>query len=365
MTPSLTTPVTLHSVRPTTQEEKNSNMPYFTSSILEAVNTCPKFGIIHSILSKRFVTGYRQMALEAGSLMHEVFSMLNLYQVGMVQQLPEHMNVHGTKEFSSYRWERVSQHFKPVADTSTESIMLEAAMFDLMATSSFYDDDNDRVRTLSNLEHCALELINYWLMNFRSFNIYISNVNDPTAPIGVEQSLDVVFNTSHGAFRFIGLVDALYQNKDTGQIKQGEYKTTSSMNDAWRMAFDTRHQITAYNAALHAYFDNVSQDVILLGSSIPVRKTTAPVQHFPVYRDESAVQQFLQTMVFTKFVKETFLSQPLFAPTFTHSCNRYFRPCAFIDLCSSALADQEAMLEQMEEASSLSPSEEKALLRRE
>ena len=341
-------------------------MPYITSSMMEAVNTCVKWGVIHNVLNRRFVTGYRQMALEAGSLMHEVFSVLNLYQLGVIQGLSDHMNHHGAVILGEDRWNFIINCVENLK--GDQQLVCETLALQTIATSDFYDDPNDRNRTTANLEHVAIELVAYWLMRFQNFNIYVEDTADPTKPVGLEMSLDVVFTIkAYGTnynVRFIGLADALYQNHDTRVVTLGEYKTSSSMNDAWERAFETRHQITGYNAALKAYFPNVAGNTILLGSAVPVPRTKTRVQHFSVPRDDDHTKQFLNTILFTMGLIESYRDTPLTAPMFTHSCNRYFRPCAFLDLCSASLEDQFVMLEQMEIAPALSPSEMKALLRK-
>lgn len=371
-------------VRATTDEEYKAKMPYVTSSMIEAVNTCPRWGVIHNVLGKRFTSGYRQMALEAGSLMHEVFSCLNLVQIGLHQGLPEHMHFNGELLFNKQRWEYIWNETtkKTPEPTIDDTNALERMVFACIGSSEFYDDPNDRNRTVSNLEHCSLELLQYYLINLIQLPIYIADEKDASKPVGIEMSLDAVFEidgkkstfqTHNGnAFdiqekkliRCIGLADVVYQNPETKAISLGEYKTASSMNDAWRMAFDTRHQITLYNALLQAYFGyQQSFNTILIGSAIPVRTTSIPVQHFQVDRDQENVNELLNTFAFTQGMIEQYRDKPLETPMFTHSCNRYFRPCSMIDLCTAAKDDQYIMLDTMVDEPTLSPSEQKAMMR--
>lgn len=358
-------------VRKTTPEELKDGKEYLTSSMAEAVNTCVRWGIVHNIHRKRFVTGFRQMALEAGSLMHDVMACLNLFHIGFIRNCPDHMHVNAKILFGKERWEFIYNELtsKEKAPTVANVNAIERMVFACIQTSEFYDDPNDRNRTVANLEHCAIALVQYWLSALAELPIYIADANDPLTPIGVEQSLDVVFEarTLDGEliddFRFIGLADIVYQNLETLFVKLGEYKTASSKNDAWRLAFDTRHQLTGYNGALLAYFDNVSLDTILIGSSIPVRTTQVPVEHFIVPRDEENIKQFVNSMLFTKSIIQEYKDKPLDTPMFTHSCNRYFRPCSLLDLCTASIEDQHVMFEQMEIAQEMSPSEMKALLR--
>jgi hypothetical protein len=353
-----------YTVRRTTQEEINNNMPYVTASMIEAVNTCPRWGIIHNVLNKTFTSNYRQMALEAGSLMHDVFACLNLFQVGYVQNLQDHMHHKGTELFTKQRWEYLHSELvkKDANPTKDSTVALERFLLSVIASSDFYDDPGDRNRTVSNLEHCTYELLQYWQSNFADANIFIEDKDNPTAPIGIEISLDCVFEVDKRyTIRCIGLADAVFDINGTPIL--GEYKTASSMNDAWRLAFDTRHQITLYSSMLRAYYNTYNElDTLLIGSAIPARTTSMPVQHFTIHRDEQNIKQMLNTFIFTNGIIETFCDEPLQTPMFTHSCNRYFRPCSFLDLCTAEVSDQEIILEQME-TKELSPSEQKALLR--
>lgn len=371
-----------YTVRKTTDEEFKAGMPYVTSSMIEAVNTCPRWGIIHNVLNKHFNSGYRQMALEAGSLMHEIFSILNLVQVGHKQGYEEHMHYHAAQLLTKERWEFVYKEAttkSPIELNDTNS--LERLVYLAIASSGYEDNPEDKNRTIANLEHCSLELIDYYLRNLIEFPIYISDTETPSSPIGIEMSLDAVFEVQVGEhqaddstgtsfyddtfkLRCIGLADVVYQNTTTGKISLGEYKTAASMNDAWRESFRTRHQITLYNALLQAYFDyQESFNTILIGSSIPVRKTSLPVQHFAIDRDQQNIQDLLETFMFTSENIKRFIQSPEKAPMFTHSCNRYFRPCSLLDFCTSAKEDQKVILEEMESIQSRSPSEMKAMLR--
>ena len=356
-----------YTVRPTTKDEHGS-MPYVTSSMVEAVVTCPKWGIVHNVLRKRFTTGYRQMALEAGSLMHEVFSVYNLYQIAKTQNLLDHAVHHGQILFPNGRFDALN--FTSIVNGDYSQMrMLEKLAYTVIGSSDFYDEVTDKNRTLANLEHCSIELANYFLMNHVNFPIWIKDLNDPTKEIGIEKSLDVVFDICLGdntirSLRFIGLADVLY-HRVNGEVKLGEYKTTSSMNDGWTEAFRTRNQLSAYYGALGAHFDNVAEEIILTGSTIPVRKTTVSVQHFNVDRTEQSVFDFLRTALFAMDQINAYKDNPVIAPMFTHSCNRYFRPCALLDLCTAEVSDQYVMLEQMKIDEQMSPSEMKAFLRQE
>lgn len=360
-----------YKIRKTSQKEFNDKMPYVTSSMLEAVNTCPRWGVVHSVLGKRFTTKYRQMALEAGSLMHDVFCCLNLVQVGAVQALPDHMHYHARQEFGKVRWENIWKAAcgKKGVFSLDDIKCLERLVLACINSSEFYDDPNDKNRTLANLELCALELVTYWLAKLKTFPIYIEDIKDPTKSIGIEKSLDCVFDIlkddkSVTSIRTIGLADAVYRNPETGNIALGEYKTSAMMNEAWVKAYDTRHQLTLYNAQLQAYFGEQDKfNTVMIGSAIPVRTTSAPVRHFTVNRDKENVDQLILMMLHTYEQIEKFRNNALYAPMFTHSCNRFFRSCSLMDLCVASAEDREEMFDNMEITKEKSPSEEKAFLR--
>ncbi len=363
-----------YKIRKTSDEEFNAKMPYVTSSMLEAVNICPRWGIVHSVLGKRFTTKYRQMALEAGSLMHDVFCCLNLIQVGHVQNLKEHMRYHGEQEFGQDRWNNIYNASKVKIKTQkgfdvNNIRCLEKLVVACIETSDFYDNPDDKNRTLANLELCALELVQYWKAKLTVFPIYIESLEDFSRPIGIEKSLDCVFEIFVNGkpemnIRTIGLADAVYRNPETNAIALGEYKTSAMMNDAWVNSYNTRHQLTLYNAQLQAYFgEQDTFKTIMIGSAIPVRSTSAPVRHFVVNRDNENVRQLVMMMMHTKKQINMFRDNALYAPMFTHSCNRFFRSCSLMDLCVADKEDREVMFRDMKVTEERSPSEEKAFLR--
>src|SRR6187402_565636 len=65
-------------IRPTT----DPSLPWVDYSSLSAVNTCPRWGIIHSIHGKRLPTGVeRVLPLEAGRAMHDVFAACRFFDL--------------------------------------------------------------------------------------------------------------------------------------------------------------------------------------------------------------------------------------------------------------------------------------------
>ena len=353
-------------VRKTQSHEQD--IPYLTSSMMEALLLCPRWGVINSVEGRRFVTGYRQMALEAGSLLHDVFATFNLIVMASEPKhnLFDHADFHGEQLFGKDRWDELSFTETVSDDKKSLDRKFEQIGYDVIGTSDFYDDPNDRNRTTANLEMCMLELSMFFQTHMR--RIYIGDYKDPTKPIGIEQSIDVIFEITDDQeqifeIRFIGLADAVYQKIVNDPIILGEYKTTSRINDGWIDSFKTRHQQTGYLAGLSAYFPKVSEDFYLIGSTIPVRTTQQAVQQRVYFRDDEHIIQFLNMAMFAKDVLEKYQDgKALEAPMFTHSCNRYFRTCSLMDLCTGSFEDQVHMYNEMEIVDEKSPSEMKALL---
>ena len=337
-------------------------MPYLTSSMLEALVTCPRWGLINSVNRRSFTENARAMALEAGSAMHEVFSVLNLLQVGVVQGKVDHMNYHGERLFPG-RWAGMTAKLDTTVHDKFRHDVMEDILLRCLASSDFYDDPADPYRTMSNLERAAFELYNYWVTVLSDFTIQTSEL--PDEPIGVERSIDVVFTAPDAApIRFIGLADAIYQNDTTRKVTLGEYKTSSRVTDSYLESFRTRNQVTAYMLGLHAdYSDYMSGNTIIIASEMPPKASKQNVQHIMVPRDEDSYADFFAACKFGMQIIEQFGDNPTDAPMFTHSCNRYFRTCSLMTLCTCTSQDRRETYDSMF-TKELSPSEQMAELQR-
>lgn len=349
-------------VRHTTSEEQATNMPYLTASMLEALVTCPRWGLINSVNRRSFTENARSMALEAGSTMHEVFSVLNLLQVGLVQGKVEHMNYHGNVLFPG-RWAGITAKLDPLQHDKRSADIIEDVLLRCLASSEFYDDPGDQFRTMSNLERAAFELYNYWVNVLSEFTIETNTL--PEEPIGVERSIDVVLmSEGHKPIRFIGLADAVYRNAETKKVTLGEYKTSSRVTDSYLESFQTRNQISAYLLGLHAdYSDYMTGNAIIIASEMPPKATKQNVQHIMVSRDVDSYESFFTACQFGMQLIDQFGNAPTDAPMFTHSCNRYFRTCSLMSMCTCTAQDRRETYDSMF-TMELSPSEQMAELKR-
>jgi hypothetical protein len=94
----------------------------------------------------------------------------------------------------------------------------------------------------------------------------------------------------------------------------------------------------------------------MLGIKVKQTRGHEDFLSFEEERDHGRIIEWYNTLMFVHYIVERFKADPLSAPQFTHSCNRYFRPCGFVDLCGADYDDQQLIYESMEETP-LSPSE--------
>lgn len=341
-------------LRPSTEEDKRT-LPWIDYSGLTALNTCPRWGLIHSVHGKRFQALDRSMALEAGSAMHDMFAAVRMFELmdhvlhdgpmGM-KGMPEYIFNHGAKLFRSpmydNRWNDACDIFLEKEDYDTR--LMRFALY-ILETSGFHDDPSDRRRTQTNLESAAISYIDKYPKRR-----YIPFTDAGRNFVGVEIGIDVVLNTSP-AYRFVGKVDGLCI--DTMQrhrpIGIHENKTGSRIDMHWASAFTVGHQPTGYMAAISAMLDTQVDEGVAWGLQIPVPKSSAygdGSMRVPLHRNERQVQEWFQWVQHTLDVAMPYLNDPTNAPMYTHSCNRYFRSCSLIPLCAEEPEQRKHTYEQ-------------------
>lgn len=334
-------------VRPTT--EHDMHLPAFDNTKLTAINTCPKWGLIRYEHHKVFDTGSRRMALEAGSACHDFFAATRLYQLGYKQMLPEHMHYHGIKQFKEERWNNMCAALKHADFDKTDALTfgLEA-----LQSGGFFDDPQDKRRTMSNLEEACIGYHDRW--NFDGQEVFVMDREDPTSFVGCENTFDVVvqFTLTDAAegeglsyiecYRFCGKIDGVHTRKDDpSRIRIEENKTASRLNEAWSMSFDMAHQVTGYMVAMSAILSKVIREAVVHGLTIPrPRNGVDAVVRVDVSRNDFQIEQWASWFYHTIEIWKRYKDLPIDAPTYTHSCNRYFTACAYIPLCSSAKEEQ-------------------------
>lgn len=362
------------SIRVRLATEDDQHLPSYDNTKLTAINTCPVWGIVRYAKHKTFPTNSRAMALEAGGAMHEVFAALRLYQLiyhtlpalGVEQSIiDQSLTFNGHRLFGEDKFEGA---LRPALETE-EDERTRKLNFCLAAlyAAGFYDDPADRRRTLSNLEEAAILYIERFDLDRKQ--IWVRDPFDPQSDVGIEIAFDLVieFEFEDGivrSYRFVGKFDGL-EVKD-GEIMVGENKTASRLDEAWRMSFELASQVTGYMLAASVWTQQNVRKAYVYGVQIPQPRSSdiGGLSNEFVTRQDYHFARWFGWFLHTVDIAERYGDDPVNAPRYTHSCNRYFRPCNFIAFCASDEEDQRLILEQemvVDEWSPLHSVEGKAL----
>lgn len=321
----------------------------FDNTKLYNINICPTWGLVRYGMHKRMPRvneNARSMALEAGSACHEVFAAIRVAQLFSVH--PDHARAAGQRIFGASRFESLSAVISRADNTDAA---IRAAALEALATSGFTDDPWDKRRTLSNLEASVLAYASSY--DADRFPVWIADKRDPKGLVGIELPFEVLvtFLTIDGSsheYRFTGKIDALHTNGDSDEVLLHENKTASRLDDGWRQSFEIAHQVTGYCIAASLFTHSNVRRAVVRGVSLPLPKmvlnglidvwTTREAHH-----KEAWTAWLWHTIQLYHQYKDT----PLDAPKYSHSCNRYFRPCPMIPFCAGDRQEQEQILTEM------------------
>jgi hypothetical protein len=314
-------------------------LPWVDFSSLTAVNTCPRWGIIHSIHGKRLSAGVdRVLPLEAGRAMHDVFAACRFFDLLTHEQDVKallRINDYAIKLFANAeypnRWSLASNYM--ISDEDAETRCMQMCL-NLLETSGYRDDPRDNKRTQSNLESAAINYVQRYPLG-RFIPIMTDKV------IGVEVPIDVTVYSLDDVplVRIIGRVDGvcmdtLRPNDPIPEVH--ENKTGSRIDTVWSSSFDTSHQVTTYCVAMSCILGIQITNCVMWGLQIPVPKSSMysdGIMRYPTARNSEAVVEWAEWIMHTLNIIDQYKGDPTNAPMYTHSCNRYFRSCSFIPLC--------------------------------
>lgn len=326
-------------VRLTTEAEKH--LQWYDNTRLTALNTCPTWGTIRYLHNRTFSKGGRAMALEAGKAMHDVFAGIRLFDLlengeEFYANRPENKFTrdavlsHGNRLFGEDRWREVLSIQQSTDDLRTRLIR---ASYHLIATSGFYDDPSDRRRTVTNLEEAAAVYIDRYPLG-RAIPFVCGSF------VGVEVEFDVIVVLGDDHRRFVGKVDGLCYDSEGKTIEPHENKTASRLDDAWHMSHVMSHQVTGYMIALEPVLASMGfavdlSQAVMYGLCIPVPRSAdyGGYSRHPVDRLPHHKENWFRWFQYTVTEADKWFENPHQAPLFTHSCNRYFRPCPLVAYC--------------------------------
>jgi hypothetical protein len=298
------------------------------------------------------------MALECGELMHQVFAAVRIWQLSKIQKLDLHAQATGKRIFKSHRWNMCWN--RCLTQTDERDQLLELC-FSVLATSGWKDDEKDTTRTMTNMELASICYADEHLPKMENWPLYVEDTTNPQSMVGIEQVFDVVLTfEDNREIRYVGTIDGLVIKKSTGDYYLDENKTASRLSDAWRNAFDTRHQLTGYCAASTSVFGFPVYRSRVTGLRIkPTNKGEDVYPFEPVIRKWDDIQHWATWVREMAETYEKYKDDYEHATRFTHSCNRYFRPCSLLSFCADAdgAAGRKLAFEELMVQADPSPSE--------
>lgn len=340
----------LPTIRFTRDDEKH--LFAYSYSIVESILTCPVYGLIRYYKRKYYPTK-RQMPLEAGSAMHEVFAAVRLWQLARIQKLPDHFRFHGKRLFGE---ERFRAAWESNGGTRDEALSFA---FKILNSGEFFDDPDDRIRTIGNMEETTIRYFDEMRPRMEANPIWVRDVNDATAPVGIECIFDIVIEYQGRKLRYIGTIDGIVnQIKYPNTFMIDENKTASRLDEAWRESYKVKSQPTGYIFAGKLITQMEGTKVRMIGVKVKQSRSEEDFQAFIEERDDHQLVDWARSLLFADDIVQKYGEDPIEAPQFTHSCNRYFRACTFVDLCASEPEDKRDIYENSMVTAPLTPSQE-------
>ena len=351
-------------IKPTTDK----TLPWVDYSTLSAVNVCPRWGLIHNWHGKHLPSGVeRVLPLEAGRAMHDVFACARLFDLLTAKpELRNNINAYAvrllTNDMYPERWQQAMRYFDTGEDSETRCMQMALS---LLETSGYSDDPRDTRRTQANLESAAISYIQRYPLGR-----FIPICNDDATHIGVEVPFDLTLYSDDNkpVIRLVGRIDAvcldtLRPSDKTPEVH--ENKTGSRIDTVWSSSFDTSHQVTGYCIAMSCVLDIPIRNVVMWGLQIPVPKAssyTDGIMRYPTSRTDEAIYEWMLWVEHTLELIDKYESDPTNAPMYTHSCNRYFRSCSLIPLCTETREQRKHIFDNEMKTERWSPLEQDNLI---
>ena len=293
--------------------------------------------------------------------MHQVFAAARVWQLEHIDRLPNHAKVTAHRIFGVERWRKIlasceSHKFKNLEDGRDNLLQL---CYETLQTSGFKDSPTDETRTLANMELASIVYVDEQIYKMENWPIYVANKKDPKSLVGIEQHFDVVLEYDDAlCIRYIGTIDGLVLNRNRGdRLTLDENKTANRIGDGWQLSFDMSNQITGYCGASTTVFGFPVFHSRVTGLKIkPTNRGEDCVPIEPVSRNAESIRLWGGWVRHTVQEYERYVGDYENAPRYTHSCMRYFRPCALLSFCADTPEGRSEQFDQMVPAD-LSPSE--------
>jgi len=283
-------------------------------------------------MQRQYPQHARALALEAGEAMHQFFAAMRVWQLSKMQGLKEHATVTGERIFGEVRWKDT---WKAAMKRQSDIDQIAQIAVDILNTSGYYDDPNDQTRTISNMQTASMVYARETLPYLYAWPIWVADAKSPLKPVGIEQVFDCVLEYMDGKrVRFIGTLDAILCNSVKNmRITMADNKTAARMDKGWVEAHKIRHQFTGYMACGMAVFGIEMWHARVYGCKIKPTFKGEDVHIEPITRTPNDVMHWANWVRRQVEIFEEYQVDWEHAERRTHSCNRYFRPCALIPFC--------------------------------
>ena len=115
------------------------------------------------------------------------------------------------------------------------------------------------------------------------------------------------------------------------------------------MSFALSSQITTYCVAATVFTQQEVNNADIFGLAIPLPKSYefGGFVREPVSRRDYHYERWVKWLVHTISLARQYKDDPYNSPRYTHSCSRYFRPCAFISFCDADDEEQHSIINEM------------------
>lgn len=290
--------------------------------------------------------------------MHQVFGGVRCWQLFAKQKLAHHASLVAARVIGEDRWAAAMAEAANYAD---ESEALGALCSSILYTANWEDDPSERNRNMHAFELCAYKYVNEVLPYMDDYPIYVEDRKNPKCQVGIEQVFDVVLTYTDGhQIRYVGTIDGLVQAvrvKDQPWMLE-DNKTSVRLDTAWRDSFNMSHQVTGYCASSTAVFGFAVMRNRIIGSKIkPTGGADDYIAFNPLERNGDMIQAWAAWMYDTERTYTRYENDYENAPTYTHSCNRYFRTCALMPFCTDTADGRRETYEEHFVPVEMSPSE--------
>lgn len=332
-------------------DEDEMEIDWFDHTKLSAICTCPVWGIVRYGYNKVMNDSSRAMALEVGSAAHDVFAALRLLDYYENQGENESNFLHhGIRLFGDDRFEEAQAAYDVVRDEDLRTRQL-AFCLTILESTGFVDDPRDKRRTMANLQEACIAYIDQW--RWGKLPIWTRESHTEFTEIGIEIpfSLTMKFFKNkevQRCIRYTGRLDGLHSESGGDKVRLGENKTGARLDDAWSQSFIMSHQVTGYMIAAQIITGTPCNNGDVLGMQVPLpRSWTNGIVREYVTRDNDAYDSWARWIWYTTETYYQFYDNVVNAPQYTHSCNRYFRPCSMIPFCGSPNDEKQEILDSM------------------